>query len=306
MKRIIAGLWLLLPVTFSFAQDENARNIIGKNKGYDMFYGGIETSTVSYIDTKTADSSGTAIYLAAYLDYSHKSGLGLMAKSYMLPGGSNPGFYLSSISPYFARYEGKVFPYISYTRYIQHSNPAVPYSPMQNEVYAHLRVKTKFIDPMAGIDWGFGRDEQNNNASVNDVNAFLAVTHLFLKEGLGQNGNNAFAIRPGLQLNAGTDRYYKFFRTSGYISKNTSAGRLGYGRRMGNGNQGGGATTGSDMYIISETNDFSLSNLAANIYVMYFLGRFSIEPSGSLYFPLRGEDKSAYGFWQVNVNYWIK
>lgn len=306
MKRIFAGLWFMMFVTYSTAQDENTKNIIGRNKGYDMFYGGIETSTVTYIDTKTADSNGTALYLSAYLDYSHKSGLGLMVKSYMLPGGSNPGFYLSSFSPYFARYQGKVLPYISYTRYIQHSNPSVPYSPIQNEIYAQLRFRVKILEPLAGIDWGFGQDEQYNDEAVNDVNAFFGVTHLYVKDGLGRNGTNAFAIRPGLQLNAGTDRYFKFLRTSGYISKNTGAGRLGYGRRRGNGNQGGGGNAGTDTYLISEENDFGLSNFAANLYVMYFFGKFSIEPSGSLYFPLRGEDRSAYGFWQLNVNYWVK
>jgi hypothetical protein len=154
-----------------------------------------------------------------------------------------------------------------------------------------LRIKTKYIEPLIGIDIGFGNDEQNNDEAVTDINAFVSVTHLFVKDNLGAAKNNAWAVRPGLQLNAATDRYYKFLRTSGYISQNTKINRIGYGRGRGNGGQGG--STGPDLFTISEENNFSLSNIEANVYIMYFFARVSIEPSGSLYFPLRGEDSLA-------------
>ncbi|MBL0132808.1 MAG: hypothetical protein IPP79_01735 [Chitinophagaceae bacterium] len=275
-----------------------------ESKGYSLLWGGIETSTTSVIDTKTKDSSRVNLYLAPYIDYNHKSGFGLRVKTYALPGGSNPGFYLTSISPYFAKYDGKVYPYISFTRYIQHDNPSVPYSPIQNEIYAHVRLKTKYIDPMAGIDIGFGNDEQNNNESVSDVNAYVAVNHLYLKQNLGVKKNNILGIRPCLQLNAGTDRYYKFFRTTNYISQNTKANHIGYGR--GGSTSGNGTPVLANAYTISVENDFNLSNVEMNLYLMYFFGKFSIEPSGSLYFPLRGDDKTAYGYWQINLNYWLK
>lgn len=298
---------LLIVTILLNAQEENSKNLTGKSKGYNLLLAGIETSTTSYIDTDTRDSNGVHLYLSPYIDYNHKSGIGIRVKSYILAGGSDPGFYLTSISPYFARYSGKFLPYISYTRYLQHDNPSVPYSPIQNELYAHLRFKTRYIEPWAGIDIGFGNDEQNNSKSVSDINAFAALTHLFLKENIGINKNNAFAIRSGVQLNAGTDRYYKFLRTSSYISQNTKASRIGYGRGRRNNNQGGsGGATSPDIYIISEDNNFGLSNIEANLYVIYFFGSFSIEPSGSLYFPLRGDDRNPYGYWQLNINYWIK
>lgn len=303
MKFKLTLILLLISAIQVTAQDENPKNITGQNKNYSLLYGGIETSTTSSINTDTKDSNSVSLYLSPYIDYYHKSGFGIRVKSYALPGGSNPGFYLTSFSPYFAKYSGKVLPYIAYSRYVQHDNPSVPYSPIQNELYAHLRIKTKYIEPWAGIDIGFGNDEQNNNESVSDVNAFVAVTRLFLKENLGVKKNNALAMRPSLQLNAGTDRYYKFLRTSGYISQNTKANRIGYGR--GNNGQGGGSATVTNTYTISEENTFTLSNIEANMYIMYFFGKFSIEPSGSLYFPLRGDDRTPYGYWQVNLNYWF-
>jgi hypothetical protein len=261
---------------------------------------------MSSINTNTKDSNSIGLYLAPYIDYNHKSGFGLRLKSYAFPGGSNPGFYLTSISPYFASYNGKLLPGISYTRYIQHDNPSALYSPIQNEIYGYLRLKTKYIDPVAGVDVGFGTDEADNNKSVSDVNAFFGISHLFLKDNIGANKSNALGIRPGLQLNAGTDRYFKFLRTTKYIAQNTKANRIGYSRGRRTGSSGNGTAAPADVYTISEANEFNLSNAEANLYIIYFPGKFSIEPSGSLYFPLRGDDRTPYGYWQINLNYWFK
>ena len=301
MKYKLAMILLLTSAINLNAQEENSSKVIGKNKGFSFFSSGLETSNTTYINTDTKDSNGVKLYIAPYIEYSNKNGLGIRVKSYALPSGSNAGFYLTSISPYFAKYDGNVFPYISYTRYIQHSNPSIPYSPIQNEIYAHVRLHNKYIDPMAGIDIGFGNDEKENNKSVSDVNAYIALTHLFIKDMLGVKKKNTLGIRPGMQLNAGTDRYFKFTRTTKYISQNTNASRTGYGK--------GRSTETSildNVYTINVENDFSLSNVEANLYVMYFFEKFSIEPSGSLYFPLRGDDRSAYGYWQINLNYLIK
>lgn len=306
MKYKFIAAWLLASITQTYAQEENSNTIIGKSKGSSLLWGGVETSTTPYINTDTKDSNGVSLYIAPYIDYNHKSGLGVRVKSYILPGGTNPGFYLTSLSPYFARYDGKVLPYVSYTRYIQHNNLSVPYSPIQNELYAHVRIKTNIVDPMAGIDFGFGNDEQDDNKSVSDINAFFVLTHLFLKQNMGGNKTNIFGFRPSLQLNAGTDRYYKFLRSTNYISQNTKAKRIGYGRSGGNGGAGNGSTTVSgNEYIISEENTFDLRNIEVNLYVIYFLGKISIEPSGSLYFPLKGDNRTPYGYWQLNLNYWF-
>lgn len=300
----------ILAVGQANAQDENSRRVSGADAKYTLFNAGVEAATTSYIDTDTKDSNGVKLYLAPYLDYNHKTGLGIRVKTYALTGGSNPGFYLSSATAYFAQYTGKIYPFVSYTRYIQHDNASVPYSPIQNEVYAHVRIKTKVVDPKAGIDIGFGQDEQNDNEKVSDVNAFVGLSRLFPWYNLGKGGNSALGIVPSIQVNAGTDRYYKFLRTARYISRSSQIASGGYGRgggRMGNGNgDGNTGTSGVTEYIISEQNDFGLSNLELNLYVIYFLGKFSFEPSAGLYFPIRGDDKTPYGYLQFNLNYWIK
>lgn len=303
---LCAFLFLMNPVT---GQNENPRKISGTDEKYSLVWVGIESGTTAYINTNTKDSSGAALYLAPYFNYSHKSGLGISAGSYILPGGTNPGFYLTSISPFYANYSGKIYPYVAYTRYIQHDNPSVPYSPIQNEFYAHARINTKYLDVITGVDYGFGKDEENNNESANDINVFAGISHLFAWYELGANKNNAIGVFPSLQVNAGTDRYFKYLRESKYIYQNTNPNQMGYGRgngRNGNGSQGGNPGTQNSNNTISEENNFALSNIELNLYVMYFFGKFSIEPSGSMFFPLRGEDKNPYGYWQLNLNYWIK
>jgi hypothetical protein len=298
---------LFMPAFFqAAAQDENLLHSVGKKQfakpsSTTMFVGGIEISTVPSINTATKDSNNTSAYTGFYLNYQHKSNFGLAVKAYVLPGGSNPGFYLTSISPYYANYSGTINPYISYTRYISHNNPAIPYSPIQNDIYAHIRIRTEIVDPIVGVDAGFGNDEQNNNQSVSDFNAFAAISRIFVT-GSAAHKKEVFAIIPTLQLNAGTDRYFKFLRTTKYISQNRSPMQMGYGRGRNGGSQG----TMQEQYIISEENNFRISNAEINLCMMYFIGNFSIEPSGSLYFPLRGSDRTVYGYWQLNLNYWIK
>lgn len=304
-NNLIVCILVLLSVNL-FSQEEDSKKLVGKIKDYSSLWAGVETSTTTYINTNTKDSNSVSLFIAPYVDYYHKSGFGLRVKTYALTAPVNSGIYLTSTSLYFAKYTGKVLPFISYTRYIENSNASIPYSPIQNEVYGHLHFKNKYVDSWAGVDIGFGNDEQNNNASVNDINAFTAISHLFLKDYLGPKKKNAIGFIPSIQLNAGTDKYFKFLRTSGYISQNTKVKRIGYGTRGRNPGQGGNNTTDSIYtYTINETNTFNLSNVEVNLHVLFFLNNFSIEPSGSMYFPLRGEDRTPYGYWQINLNYWF-
>ena len=306
MKYLFALLLFLIGTFQGKAQPENSKSILGKDKGNTLLKVGLETSTISYINTVTNDSAGVGAYLAGDIDYNHKSGLGLNLKTYAVLAGHNPGIYLTTITPYFAKYTGKLLPYISYTRYLQNDNPSIPYSPIQNEIYAHLKINTRYLDPMLGLDFGFGNDEKDNNRSVSDINAFAGVSHLFAKENFGPKGKQAFGIRPLLQLNAGTDRYFEFLRSTSYLSHGSTASRMGYGGGRGTGNSGNSTSMTANTYLISESYDFGLSNIEANLYIIYFYGKFSLEPSGSLYFPLRGTDRTPFGYWQINLNYWIK
>lgn len=80
-----------------------------------FMYIGLEASTTAYINQKTNDSNATQLYTSAYIDYYHSSGLGIALKTYLLTGGSNPGFYLTTFSAYYGKFSGKSSPlYIVY------------------------------------------------------------------------------------------------------------------------------------------------------------------------------------------------
>jgi hypothetical protein len=318
MKKAAPAILFVFISLYGLAQEENSKGTTGNSVNYSMFWTGIETSTVSYLNSDTKDSSGVQAYLAPYVNYNHKSGFGMKLKSYSVPFGSDPGFYMTSVQPYFARYDGKFYPFVSYTRYIQHNNPSVPYSPIQNEIYAHLRFRTKIIDPWIGVDYGFGKDEQNNDESASDINTFIAISHLFILYEPFKMSNSSLGIRPMAQMNAGTDRYFKYLKTTKYISQNPNGTNTGYGNGQGgtgsgnggngpgNGGNTGSTTTEETTYTVSEENKFAISNLEVNLSLMWFIGQFSIEPSGSMYFPMRGDNRTPYGYWQLNLNYWFK
>ncbi|HEY0751977.1 MAG TPA: hypothetical protein VGD26_12530, partial [Chitinophagaceae bacterium] len=175
-----------------------------------------------------------------------------------------------------------------------------PYSPIQNELYAQGRLTSHFIEPYAGIGFGFGIDKYNADEQVTDLNAFAGMSHLFQ----WLPGNNGFiiALSPSVQLNAGTDKYYSYLRNSRYISRNMSSGSLGGRQRMGGRNE---SVTMTEP-IVDESNKFGLSNFESNLYLAIGYGRLFFSPSGSLYFPIREQDNDIYGYWQLNLSFILK
>ena len=252
--KIMLMLCLFLMVTFASlqAQDEILQNRLlktGDTTSHSFAFVGIETSTTSYINTITKDSSGVAPFIAAYINYHHKSNLGLAAKTWYLAKGENKGFYLTSLSAYYANYFKRLMPMISYSRYIQHDNASIPYSPIKNEIFAQMHYTTNMIDPVAGVDLGFGNDSENNDETVWDINAFAAVSRWFTWQGLK---NNSFAFVPTLQLNAGTDRYFRFLQTTRYVSQNKSIKSLTRGRTSnGRGREGDADNRQEITYILN-------------------------------------------------------
>lgn len=182
---------------------------------------------------------------------------------------------------------------------IYHDNPSVPASPIQNELYGNLRVRTKIIDPIVGIDWGIGEDKAYSSKLLNDFTIYIGATHIFAISDIGKNGS--LAIVPSIQVNAATDRYYKYLEETKYISQGSGYSSLIHGRRkrnMGNGN------VGMTDAVINPDNNFALSNVAVAARMLYFFSNFSIEPAGCIFFPIRGNN-DVTGYWQINFNYFF-
>ncbi|HEY0731309.1 MAG TPA: hypothetical protein VGD33_02725, partial [Chitinophagaceae bacterium] len=265
MRFFFLFIYIIFFGALTFAQDESVEQRIKKQVSDQSrksgLIAGMEMSTTAYIDAVNKDSNDVAPYLALQLDYHHKTNIGLKVKSYSLLKGSSSRNYLSSFTVYYANYLNQVIPVISYTRHWQHSDLLVPYSPIQNELYAQGRLTSHFIEPYAGIGFGFGIDKYNADEQVTDLNAFAGMSHLF--QWLPGNKGFIIALSPSVQLNAGTDKYYSYLRNSRYISRNMSSGSLGGRQRMGGRNE---SVTMTEP-IVDESNKFGLSNFESNLYL---------------------------------------
>ena len=305
MRLIIIPACLLLFNAFAFSQDESVEQRIKKQMSTQSstsgMVAGLEMSTTAYIDAANKDSNDVAPFLALQLDYHHKSHFGLKVKSYSLLKGSSSRNYLTSFSVYYANYEQEFIPFISYSRHWQHSELLVPYSPIQNELYAQARLTKHFIEPYAGVGFGFGTDKYDGDEQVTELNVFAGMSHLF--QCLPGNKGFVIAFSPSVQLNAGTDKYYSYLKNSRYLYRNMSSGSLGGRQRMEGRN---GRETLATEAIIDESNKFGLSNFESNLYIAVGYGRLFFSPSGSLYFPIRREDHEIYGYWQLNLSFILK
>ncbi|HEY0899112.1 MAG TPA: hypothetical protein VGD90_07245 [Sphingobacteriaceae bacterium] len=298
MKKFVLLVAISLLVLQVVGQERSARKQ-AKKTGTERSYliMGLESSTTPYINTSTLDSSRTAIYFSGYLNYQHKSNFGARVKTYATPEG-NTGFYLTSLTGFYTNYRSRITPMIAYSRHIQHNRSSIPYTPIQNELYGQIRLPLYVINIYTGADLGFGKDEDAGDENVTDFNAFAGISKfLYWRSDVRKT---ALGFSPSLQLNAGTDRYFNYLRSTRYISRGGSITDLRHGRQSGNGPRQNGT---SREYTLNSANKFALSNVEANLYLLFSKGAFSLEPSGSLYFPTRGSDRKAYGYWQLNVDY---
>jgi hypothetical protein len=251
---------------------------------------------VPVIDPSATDSEGSGLSLAPYLKLQLNSGIGMKVQTYFLAGGSSKGNYANAITPFYSIDKKKIALDISYTHFFLAGNTSMPYTPITNEVYGSLTYKTTSVSPVAGVDLGFGNDTMEN-ASAFDINIFAGVTHSYNWD-LGKDKSLDFS--PKLLLNIGTERYYTFLRSTGYIthSKNFKKVIKTNSHANGNGNgNGGGSTTTSSLPSIA------LNNLEANAAFNFSIGKFSIEPDMALYVPFNGDGQGVFGWWQLGLSY---
>lgn len=113
MRRSLA-VFFIVSFLYAHAQDENLTHSLGKKQSVKpssttMLVSGIEIGSIPSINTVSNDSSQTSTYTGVCLNYQHKSNFGLEVNSYALLAGSNPGFYLTCVSPYYSNYSVKSF-----------------------------------------------------------------------------------------------------------------------------------------------------------------------------------------------------
>jgi len=66
------------------------------------FTAGVEFNSVPIVDASAPDSSGSSLSIAPYLKFQFHSGIGVKAQAYLLTSGTQPGYYLTAVSPFYA------------------------------------------------------------------------------------------------------------------------------------------------------------------------------------------------------------
>jgi hypothetical protein len=278
-------LHLFVPVMI-FAQDDTTANW-----SYRL---GFQNSTVPVTDVSATDSVSLRLYIAPQFSFAHKSGLGVIFRTYFLTGSNPKSNFLTTITPNFEKDTRKLYAAINYSHFFYSKNTNIPYTPIINEIYGNIRLKNKILQPLLVLNTGWGKD--SSATTVFDVNILGGVAHEFKWE---TSKNSSMSILPAIILNAGTNNYFSLLTGSPYIgnSKNYKSAVHSQGHGGGNPHTGGNGN-GSE----SQKNPFELTQLETNLYIYYSIGDISIEPDASVFFPLQtGENVT--GYFQLSVNY---
>ena len=291
MKIILCILLSCTWFTLVVAQDSSSKKW--------SFAAGIKMNQLATVDPVALDSTGTFLSITPSIKITHPSGIGLGISTNFLAGGQQPGYYMTVVSLGYAIDRPNMALDISYAHFFLQHNLAIPYTPIINELYAAYTYKSWFLQPHIGFDFGFGKDTSSGvTTAADDINLFAGVTHSFdwdLSDAVSLD------FSPVLQLNAGTNRYFEFLRATGYITHSSKYKSIvkSQGRGIGRGNSGNNGNSSSP----TSLEGLGIANLEANIDLSLSIGHFTIEPSGSLFIPFRGDDKQIFGLWQLELRY---
>jgi len=277
---IVALLLLALPFMIYAQSDTTA------NWSYRI---GFQSSTVPVTDVNATDSTRLAFYLAPQFSITHKTGLGLILRTYFLTGNNPSSNFLTTITPNFEKDTRTLYTEINYSHFFYSKNTNIPYTPIINEIYGNIRLKNKILQPLLVFNTGWGKD--SSATTVFDVNILAGVAHEFIWK---TSTNSSMSILPAVILNAGTNNYFSLLTGSPYIGNSKNYKSTVHGQGHQSGNPHGSSTT--------TKNPIELSQLEANLYIYYDIGDISIEPDASVFFPLQSGGVVS-GYFQISVNY---
>lgn len=286
-------------VLFSFA----SAHAQDSTKAWNVTLGLNMSVVTTYKIVGTDTGFANTLTQSPILTLTHKSGLYASYAPMFVVGGIKPGLYMQALSTGISQYDKPDYSYdISYSHYFFSSQTSVPYSPLNNEVYASFTYKKPWLNPEFSAGVGFGTNTEESPAkNVSDIGISAGVSHSFNWD----QGNVSFSAIPDISLNAGTNDYFSFLKSTKYIGRSISASKLikkgkaalaAKKRKL----SAGSTTTTST----SQSNTFDLTNIALGFESSVETGAFTIRPEFNLYLPVgasSGSGVSAY--WQLAFAY---
>ena len=258
-----------------------------------LFRIGFQTSTAPITDVHATDSTSIQLYIAPQISYTHKSGFGVLARTYFFTGGTTSRNFLTTLSPGFEKDNDKLYAAVNYSHFFYNRHSAIPYTPIKNELYANMRLKTKVLQPLLTVNAGWGTDSLASSSF--DMNVLAGIAHDF---DWSFGNRHSLSLLPAIILNAGTNNYFSLLKGSPYIATSKNYKAVIHSQQKGRGNTGSGTNTAGST---TATNSFGLSQLEGNLYIYYSIRKITLEPDASIFFPFRSGE-AINSFFQLNVN----
>jgi hypothetical protein len=288
MKQLILTACLYFFTLGCFAQDSTSAS---------KMQAGIQWNTTPYLSVNGTDTVySNSLAIAPFLHYYYK-GFGLKYAPYFITSGRKPGIYMQTVTTGYEQYEKETINLdLSYTHFFFSGNAAIPYTPLNNELYGFISFKKPWLAPLLSMDLGFGKDKSGQQQA--GLNAAAGVSHSFT-----HNGTHLFSsieIDPSLLVNGSSNDFYSFLTSSKYITHNKNYGNYiksnGRARRQTGGGSSGTLTTSQG------GSPFVLTNMELNIYSDLTAHHFELIPVASLYFPLE-KTLPFSGYWELKLAY---
>lgn len=253
----------------------------------------------------TVANNDTSFYnsfvVAPSLRLFHQKGFKVSYSPYFATQGSQPGVYMHMVTAGYEQYDGATInAELAFTHFFFSESNNVPYTPLNNEVYAYLSYKKLWLAPLLSSSIGFGKDREGVMQS--GVNMAAGLTHNFeIKENKTFSG---IELAPALLVNGSRNEFYSFLTTSRYITHNKTNALMVKHPNRGRGGSGstGGTTSTTTTTTSALSSAFSLQNLELNLYSSFQAHHFEIVPTGSLFFPFE-HTAPVTGYWQLKLGY---
>ena len=289
MKKHVIAICLVFLSYFSFSQDTKKNeddNSSGRYSSFQINFSTIPTQSISGTDTSYSNSFS----IAPVLDLRSKSGWGLSYSPAIITSAAKTGIYLHTLSAGFERYgKGNADLAFSYNHFIATNKTSVPYTPISNEIFFYTGYTGTWVHPLLSASYGFGKDSSATAGKIATEFALQAgVNHSFDWDQTGPFSSIEFT--PGLILNAGNNQYFSFLSASKYMAH--SKQMLKQVKK-----------SEKNKKTADSSAPFQLSNLELNTEIQLEVGRFSLQPDGSIFVPVGSTDHTIFGYWQVGLHY---
>jgi hypothetical protein len=295
MKRNVLLFVFLSASAFSFAQDG------GKNwkPSLGLAFTAVPATTISGVDTSYANK----LSIAPSFTLRNRAGWGITYSPRIISDGGSSGIYMHALTAGLEQYDKEKVDYtFDYSHYFFNKNTSVPYTPLNNEIYAALTVKQLWLRPTFSAGIGFGKDTlAGASSSASDVGIAAGVSHAFSWE---DNGTD-FSLVPRVMLNAGTNESFSLLNFSKYIGHSSHFARyVKSGPGSTRGRRGGGSGSGGTTTSTPTAVSFSLSNFEIGVESEIEHGNFAVRPSASLYIPSgTAAGTGVFGYWEIMLGY---